>query len=785
MRKRSKNETSNKKSSSRRGASRRSPDGRTSAAPSSGRATNFRGVNPAQLLKIFRDENKPLSSAELLFRLGLTKKSRADLDEALFSLLDAGKIIRLKGTYGLTDRMRMLTGRLDVRRSGVGFVIPEDPRRKDIFIDPKNFGDAWHGDRVAVALTREGGDKKSAEGRIVRVIERGSQVLPATVMKGLGRGDFLVRPTDPRLDFALVATAQPAPRPRKRRAAEGQDGLPEALAPAPQAEARPPRRGDIVLVAPGERLERGLWEAHILETLGDEADVAVQERLVKVAHHVPTAFPDAALAEALMFPVEPDSADFAGREDLRALPLVTIDGATARDFDDAIHVEKTRGGYRLTVAIADVAHYVRPGSALDEEALARGNSYYFPSSVEPMLPQALSNGLCSLNPEVPRLCMAVVLDFDAKGRPQSKKVMNAVMKSHARLTYGQVNRAVLLKEPEEREGVAAVLPMLELAEKLARQINARRTERGSLDFDLPEASIVLSQEGGTLDIKAKPRHFGHQLIEEFMIAANEAVATFLEEQGLPCVYRIHPEPDGDRLRALAKLLAGTPLAPKLPREFTPQALQGLLHDAQGTDQEFLVSRLALRSMKQAKYSPDNQGHFGLASECYCHFTSPIRRYADLVVHRLVKVALASAGAGGGGGREAVPGLKKLGAACEHISARERVAMEAEREILKRLTILFLRDKIGQRFTGVISSMAEYGFWVELIEVMAEGMVRLSTLSDDYYAFWPDRQIIVGERTGRAFRLGEKITVRLEEASLSRLEVTLSLVEGGVDYKEIV
>ncbi len=776
MRKRSKTNQESKKSTGNRPQGTQSQGTRSPGRRPAGKSTSR--INPAVLLKLFKEGNKPLSSAELLSLLHLSKKNRGDLDEALFQLLDQGKIIRLKGAYGLTDRMNVVSGRLDVRRSGVGFVIPEDPRRKDIFIDPRNFGDAWHGDRVAVALTREGGEKKSAEGRVVRVIERGSQVLPGTVVKGMGRSDFLVRPTDPRLGFALVATCQAPARVRKPRQDEA--GTEPA---APEVRPQPvklPKRGDIVLVAPGERLEQGLWEGHILEILGDEGDVAVQERLVKVSGRIPIAFPQAALDEAAVLPVEPSPADFAGREDLRPLQLVTIDGATARDFDDAIHVAKTPTGFRLTVAIADVAHYVKPGSALDKEAFERGNSYYFPASVEPMLPHALSNGLCSLNPAVPRLCMAVAMDFDSKGRPRSKRVMSAVMQSQARLTYGQVNRAILLKEPEERERVAEVLPMLEEAERLARLINARRTERGSLDFDLPEAGIVLGDEGETLDIKPKQRHFGHQLIEEFMISANEAVAAFLEEKGLPCVYRIHPEPDGDRLRALAKLLSGTPLAPKLPKEFTPQSLQALLHDAQGTDQEFLVSRLALRSMKQAKYSPENQHHFGLASECYCHFTSPIRRYADLMVHRLVKTALSGAAA-----HDHVPGQKRLAQDCEHISARERVAMEAEREILKRLTILFLRDKIGQQFTGIISSMAEYGFWVELTEVMAEGMVRLSTLNDDYYAFWPDRQIIVGERSGRAFRLGERITVRLEEASLSRLEVTLSLVEGGVDYKKII
>ena len=400
-----------------------------------------------------------------------------------------------------------------------------------------------------------------------------------------------------------------------------------------------------------------------------------------------------------------------------------------------------------------------------------------------MLPPRLSNGLCSLNPGQDRLAMAVRLDFTKGGSLRRSALFPAVIASHARLTYSQVKRAVLESDGKECRRIErtapGVLPMLLRAERLARELARRRGARGSLDFDLPEAEILFDEEGGAADIRPKVRHFGHRIIEEFMIAANEAVAAFLSGRGLPCLFRVHPPPDQDKLRALFALLART--EPEGRRAFfaqkgfepEPADLQRLIAQVTGTDKEFLVNRLLLRSMMQARYAPQNEGHFGLASQCYCHFTSPIRRYADLVVHRLVKAALAP-------GSLALPGGKRLARAAEHLSRQERIALEAEREILKRVTCLFLRDQIGRTFRGVIASLADYGFWVELSEVVAEGMVRLSTLHDDYYAYLRERELILGSRTGRTFRLGQAVSVRLADVSLDRLEVTLTLVDAEAD-----
>ena len=319
--------------------------------------------------------------------------------------------------------------------------------------------------------------------------------------------------------------------------------------------------------------------------------------------------------------------------------------------------------------------------------------------------------------------------------------------------------------------MAPVLPMLTTAEVLARALHEVRAERGSLDFDLPEPEILFNLQGEAEDIRPKARHFGHQIVEEFMVAANEAVARFLTEKSAPVLYRVHPEPDPTKLEALFALLGRTDLAPKLPAKPGAADLPGVLRDASGSDLDFLVSRLALRTMMQASYSPKNDCHFGLASVCYCHFTSPIRRYADLVVHRSLKRVFSG---------KAFPekGYTRLQKVAEHISRRERVAMEAEREILKRVTVLFLSDKVGRQFTGVIGSLADFGFWVELKEVMAEGMVRLSSLSDDYYTFFPERHELIGERTGRRFRLGQGVCVELTGVDMGRLSVDLGLVDGG-------
>ena len=702
-------------------------------------------LDAGAVLRLFRNAGKPLTLDEIVKGLKLSKADKGGLRGILDQLADQGRIINTRKAWGLLDKMSLVTGRLQVVRSGNGFVIPEDSRRKDVFVDQRDLGDAWHGDRVVAAVSREM-HRGNHQGRIVRVLERARQVLPAKVVRPAGAGAFLCRPTDPRLGFGIVV----------QKSAPGLDLVP----------------GDVVLVAPGERLEPYLWEGTVIQRLGPEESLPVQEAVVKVNHQVPTSFPEDAVEQARALPGAPTKADMAGRKNLRGLGLVTIDGADARDFDDAVHVERTKRGWRLTVAIADVSHYVRPGSPLDREARERGNSYYFPLSVEPMFPEALSNGLCSLNPGVDRLCMVTAINIDHKGAPHEAEFFPAVMKSAARLTYAQVKRAVIDQEPGEAAKLPpGVGPMLEEAVRLAQALKKRRRQRGSLDFELPEAEVKADDKGRVIDVRPAVRTFAHKLIEECMIAANEAVARFLEGSPAGCLFRVHPDPDEAKLETLFEILARSGVAFTPPSEPDPAVLQGLLDTVRGTRMEYLVNRLLLRSMKQARYAPENEGHFGLASEAYCHFTSPIRRYADLMVHRQLKHTLGDAA-------QPVLGGKKLLDLCGTINACERKSVEAEREMDKRAAILLLLDKQGETFTGVVNGLSDAGFWVELAEVMAEGMVRLSTLDDDYYSYWANEERLVGVRTGRTFLMGQEVTVRLESVSLDRLEVDLSLVEGG-------
>ena len=714
----------------------------------------------AGLLRLFREVKRPLSRAEVVRQLKLKKRDKSAVKEMLSELVEQGKLIRIRRGYGLAEAMHCVTGRLEIQRGGFGFVVPEDSRRKDIFINQRDIGEAWHGDKVVAAVIKENKGQKNNEGRIVRILERGRKTLPVKVYKQMQGGDWLCRPTDPRLAFGIIASLED--------------------------ESIEVKIGDIAVCAPGDKIDHTMWEGVITAYLGPEADIAVQEALVKSNHNIRLRFPSGSMSQAEALPQEPSEKDLKNRKDLTSKPFITIDGATARDFDDAILVERMPKGYRLWVAIADVSHYVAEGSPLDREALERGNSYYFPQSVEPMFPERLSNGLCSLNPNVKRLVMVARMDTDGRGITRSTAMFPAVIESHARLTYGQVKQAILDKDEAARAKISHVLPMLELAEELARKINTLRKQRGSLDFDLPEPEILFDVNGETQDIRPKQRHFGHQLIEEFMIAANEAVAHFLIEKDLPCLFRIHPPADEEKLKNLFRLLAQTDKDILMPKEMTPKAIQSMIASQKGTDKEYIVNRMLLRSMKQAKYSPDNEGHFGLASVEYCHFTSPIRRYADLVVHRLVKAALAAADTDQPG--LPIPGQKKLYNIAGQISGRERAAMDAEREILKRVMVLFMRDKVGGTFGAVISHITDYGFYVELREVMAEGMVRLSTMNDDYYTYWAHREMLVGERTGQSFKLGQTVEVVLDDVSLDRLELNFSLksVTGSAkDYKELI
>jgi ribonuclease R len=694
--------------------------------------TQTRKFSKKALLAALRDAGKPLRTKTIFGLFDADASLKKAIKSTLAQLVESGEIAQVGKSYGLLDSLPRVTGTLDIRRSGVGYLILDSREGKDLFIHPNNFGGAWPGDRVA-AVVDTSRRKDSPEGRVVEILERAAAELLVRVVRRVNQTTHFCHPADSRMPFYTVVDTSNIPTPEK---------------------------GDILSVKPEEERENGLWHCTALRRLGDERDLATQELLVKAGHDIPEHFPKPAVRQAESLPEAPAPADWADRMDLRGIDLVTIDGETAKDFDDAIYVERQETGYRLVVAIADVAHYVPEGSALDVEARARGNSYYFPLSVEPMFPEALSNGLCSLRPNVPRLAMVVDTPYALDGTPGAPRLYNAVIMSQARLTYSQVQNAL---DGQADETTTPLLPMLKDAQELAKLFMKRRQDRGCLDFDIPEAQVRIVED--IVSVFTGTRLFSHRLIEEFMIAANERVAEYLGGKQRVFPYRIHPQPDDRKIEILRNTLAHTSMVDRLPKELDQKGLQQLTRAAEGTDIEFLVNRLVLRTMMQAQYSPDNDGHYGLASEAYCHFTSPIRRYADLLVHRSLKRLLA---------RDAekmdAEGLQTI---CDELNTLERKAMEAEREIQKRAAILALEDRIGETMRGVISGVADFGFWVELLDIPVDGLVRLATL-DDYYVFDPERQDLLGQRTGKSFTMGQTLDVVLEAVSLERVEINFTL-----------
>ena len=718
----------------------------------------YEDFDEQRLLDVLDKANRPLRLDDIL-RLGaFSRRLKRDILEALHDFARNGELIRLEGgSWVLADHLKTRRGTLAVQRSGAAFVTPEDTQARtgqDIYIAPEHVGDAWNGDLVDVMLLpMKRGSRKAQEGRVVSVVRRASTNIVARVLRpGEEEHTMLCRPADSRLGFDVLADVSAL------------DHLPEEQ--------------ELLRIETGEKLDdegrRPLWAGKALASLGLENDAAVQERLTKLNNGIPTEFPDNVLAEAEAVASAP--VDHAGLEDLRREMLVTIDGEDARDFDDAVCAVRTEDGWRLLVAIADVSYYVRPKTALDREARERGNSYYFPTSVEPMLPEALCNGVCSLRPGEERRCMAVDMLLDRDGNIRDSKFYNAVMVSHARLTYKEVQAA--LDDPHGEaaanmeERAPGLTAMLEEAAELAEVLMERRHRQGGLDFDVPEAEFLVEEQNGIArvsGIRNRERLFSHRLIEAFMVRANEAVAEFLTRKNAPFLYRVHPAPGPDKLEELYHALRSTEADLPLPRaakSTVPGWVTHVLDAAAGTAQAFIVSRLTLRSMMQARYSPEEDGHFGLASACYCHFTSPIRRYADLVNHRALRYVL---GLDAGG---PLPAGHKLLEAAEQCNGRERVATDAEREISRRMGCLLLQGRTGEIFEGVISGVMNFGFFVELDGMPVEGMVRVETLGRDYYVYDEDRQELRGEHSGESFRLGQNVTVKLAGVHVGRLEIDL-------------
>jgi len=702
------------------------------------------------VLALMRERvHHPAAIRELLQVLKIPREERVTFKRHIKSLVGSGDLIQIRDhRFGLPEKMDLYVGRLQTHSAGYGFVAPERPLESggDIYISGPLMNEAMHGDRVVVRVERikEGG---RAEGRIIRILERANQWIVGRYDRDENGMGYVV-PFDRRVLMDIFIPP-------------GQEGGadPGLMVSVELTRWPTSTRGAIGRVA---------------EVLGHIDAPGVDTEIIIRKWGIPDAHSDESVAEAIRLGTTVADRDIRSRTDFRDAPTVTIDGEHARDFDDAITIDKLpSGNFWLGVHIADVSHYVQEGSALDREAYDRGTSVYFPERAVHMFPSELATGLCSLNPHVDRLVQSCLMEVDRRGHVVRYEFHDGVINSDERMTYTAVNGILTDGDPQLMKQYARLVPMFEMMRELFQILHDARRRRGSIDFDLNEAEVVID-EGGVIEaIIALERNVAHRLIEEFMLLANETVASYLESQEAPSLYRVHEEPDILKVEKFEEFVSGFGLSLAAPMNaLRPRHFQKLLERIHGKPEEKPIAFLMLRTMQKARYAPENLGHFGLAAPSYTHFTSPIRRYPDLVVHR----ALRAVRHGLLTDEVKDEWTEELPEVARHTSEMERRADDAERELLQWKKVKFMADKVGDEFEGYVTGVAAFGLFIELIEHFVEGLVHVSTMADDYYRFIESAHMLAGENTRKVYRLGDKVKVQVIRVNMEQRQVDLGLVE---------
>ncbi|MCC6545205.1 MAG: ribonuclease R [Nitrospirae bacterium] len=687
---------------------------------------------------------RPLLLTELMRVLSVPKKRNEAFSDTLEKMLHDGLIVKIRGDrYGLPQKMNLVTGVLQGHADGYGFVISGTEGEPDVFIPRRNMMGAMHNDKVVARIEASGRDGKK-EGRIIRVLERFHKKIVGRFERGRNFG-FII-PTDKKICYDLFIA------PKYIMGAKDGDMVVAEITSYPQSARNP--------------------EGEIIKILGKSTTPGIDTEVIIEEYGLPARFTPEILSEAESLPDEVTEHMLQGRQDLRSLRTVTIDGERAKDFDDAVSIEKTADGkFILWVHIADVSHYVEWDSPLDKEAYSRETSVYLPDRVIPMFPEKLSNHICSLNPKKDRLTLTVEMLFDHNGTRTGYKIYESVINSNGRMTYTDVKKIVVDKDQELISRYESLVDIFLLMNELCLIMRSKRMKRGSIDFDLPEPEIILDLQSNTIDIIKSERNIAHQIIEEFMIAANETVAQHMSGKPIPSIYRVHEPPDEDKISEFNEFISEIGYSHKLMFE-NPKTFQRLLHKLTGKPEEVLINKLLLRSMKQARYSIDNIGHFGLASQHYTHFTSPIRRYPDLIIHRLVKETIKR--------RYLKKDMKQhldtiLAEIARQTSARERKAMDAERDVIELKKLQYMQSRTGTEYDGVISGVTAFGFFVELKEILVEGLVRVTSMYDDFYRFDDKGHRLLGDRSQKIFRLGDSVRVRVEKVNMENRKIDFTIV----------